>query len=92
MRRATLRDGTTELSAGALGTVWPAIGVPMSFAVNDFQPGRRWSWTVAGVPATGHEVIPAEGGCRVRFEVPWWAVAYLPVCAVALARIEEMVT
>ncbi len=92
VRRATLDDGTTELSAGARGTVWTAVGVPMPFIVNDFRPGQWWSWTVAGVPATGHEVTAVEGGCRVRFEVPWWAGAYLPVCAVALARIEKMVT
>jgi uncharacterized protein YndB with AHSA1/START domain len=53
--------------------------------------GRRWDWTVAGVPATGHEVIETPGGCVVRFETPWWAVAYLPVCAAALARIEGLV-
>ena len=52
--------------------------------------GRRWAWSVAGVPATAHEVRPDGRGCRVRFEVPWWASAYLPVCAVALGRIEKM--
>lgn len=64
----------------------------MPFTVNDFRPERGWSWTVAGVPATGHEVTPVEGGCRVRFDVPWWAGAYLPVCAVALARIDKLVS
>ena len=92
MRRAALDDGGRVLSAGAQGTVWTAVGVPLRFRVTEFDPGRRWAWTVAGVPATGHEVISIEGGCRVRFDVPWWAAAYLPVCAAALGRIEKLAT
>ena len=91
VRRAALDDGGSELSAGAQGTVWTAVGLPVRFTITDFDPGRRWAWTVAGVAATGHEVIAIPGGCRVRFDVPWWAVAYLPVCAAALTRIEALV-
>jgi len=90
VRRAKLDDGGSELSAGAQGTVWTAVGLPLRFSITDFDPGRRWAWTVAGVAATGHEVIAVPGGCRVRFDAPWWAVAYLPVCAAALARIEAL--
>ena len=91
VRRAALDDGGSELSAGAQGTVWTAVGLPVRFTITDFDPGRRWAWTVAGVAATGHEVIAIPGGCRVRFDVPWWAVAYLPVCAAALTKIEALV-
>lgn len=91
VRRAALDDGCTELTAGAQGTVWTAVGVPLRFRVTEFEPGRRWAWTVAGVPATGHEVVAVRGGTRVRFDVPWWAPAYLPVCAAALRRIEDLV-
>lgn len=91
VRRAELSDGGILLSAGAQGTVWTAVGVALPFRVTDFTAGRRWGWTVAGVPATGHEVVPAPGGCLVRFTTPWWAAGYLPVCAAALARIEKLV-
>jgi len=91
VRRAALDDGGSELSAGAHGTVWTAVGLPLRFSITDFDPGRRWAWTVAGVAATGHEVIAIPGGCRVRFDTPWWAAAYLPVCAAALTRIEALV-
>ena len=91
VRRAALDDGGSELSAGARGTVWTAVGLPVRFSITEFDPGRRWAWTVAGVTATGHDVIATPGGCRVRFDVPWWAVAYLPVCAAALTRIEGLV-
>ena len=92
MRRATLDDGGSELSAGAQGPVWTAVGLPLRFSITDFDPGHRWAWTVAGVAATGHEVIGVAEGYRVRFDVPWWAAAYLPVCAVALTRIEALAT
>lgn len=92
VRRAALDDGGTHIGAGAQGTVWTAVGMPLRFAITDFEPGRRWAWTVAGVPATGHEVIATPAGCRVGFSVPWWAPAYLPVCAVALRTIDRLAT
>jgi len=91
VRRAALRGGAVELGLGTTGDVWTAVGLRMPFVITEFDPGRRWTWTVAGVPATGHQVSDAPGGCRVRFEVPWWATAYLPVCAVALGRIDTLV-
>lgn len=90
VRRAALDDGSRLISAGAQGTVWTAVGVPMRFVITDFDPGRRWVWKVAGVTATGHAVCAAPGGCRVRFDVPWWATAYLPVCGAALGTIERL--
>lgn len=64
----------------------------MPFEITVFEPGRRWDWTVAGVPATGHRVRATSGGCRVLFDVPWWAAPYLTVCAVALDRIDRLAT
>lgn len=90
VRRAALDGGGNRIAAGVRGTVWTAARVPLSFTVTEFEPGRRWSWRVAGVAATGHEVIEAPGGCRVVFDVPWWAAVYLPVCAIALGRLEKL--
>lgn len=89
VRRAELADGGSVLSQGARGTVWTVAGVRMPFAITEFVPEHRWSWTVSGIPATGHELVVADGGCRVRFEVPWWAPAYLGVCALGLSRLAE---
>lgn len=91
VRRAELSGGGTELTAGATGRVWTAVGVALPFTVTEFAPGRRWDWSVAGVAATGHEVTAVPGGCLVRFTTPWWSAAYLPVCAAALTRIEKLV-
>lgn len=90
VRRAELSNGERVLTGGARGRVWTAVGVALPFAVTEFVPGRRWGWTVSGVRATGHEVTPVPGGCVVRFETPWWALGYLPVCAAALARIDRL--
>ncbi|MGV0991910.1 MAG: SRPBCC family protein [Mycobacterium sp.] len=90
VRNAALDDGGTRLSAGARGTVWTVVGVRMPFHITEFVPERRWSWSVAGVTATGHHLTPAGAGCRVSFEVPWWAPAYLPVCAVGLDRLAKL--
>lgn len=90
VRRAELHGGSTELTPGAHGTVWTSLGPTLPFRITEFEPGRRWGWTVAGVPATVHEVRSVPGGCLVRFETPWWAGAYLPVCAAALVRIDRL--
>ncbi len=90
VRRAEVVGGGWQLCHGARGTVWTVAGVRLPFTVTEFDPGHRWTWTVAGVPATGHQVTETADGCRVRFEVPWWAMAYLPVCAAALARIDRL--
>ncbi|MET4137299.1 SRPBCC family protein [Pseudarthrobacter sp. PvP090] len=79
-------------AAGSSGRVRSVLGVALPYIVTAFEPGRYWSWSVAGIPATGHRVIPQGGGCLVTFTVPWWAPVYLPVCALALRRIERLAT
>lgn len=82
--------GTAAIADGSRGRVRTAAGFSLPFEVTTFVPGRRWAWTVAGVPATAHEVRPVDGGCEVTFSVPVWAPAYLVVCALALRRIEAL--
>jgi hypothetical protein len=64
---------------------------PVQFEITDWQAGRRWSWRVAGLPATGH-VVAAVGPsrCRVTFTVPAWAPFYVPVCRAALRRLRDL--
>ncbi len=78
------------LGQGSRGTVRTAVGLSLPFEITRFEDGHRWAWKVAGVPATDHRVEAAPGGCTVTFGVPWWAPGYLPVCALALRRIEEL--
>lgn len=80
------------LCAATSGRVRTLAGVWVPFRVTDFAAGSMWAWTVAGVPATAHRVEPlGEGRCRLGFGTPGWAVPYLAVCRVAMARIERAV-
>ena len=87
---AELDDGAERVSAGATGRVRVPPGVWLPFEITDYDEGRSWAWSVAGVPATGHRVEPTAKGCRVTFTMPWWAPAYAVVCALALRRIERL--
>jgi len=87
---ARLDSPHTELALHATGTVQTALGFAVPFVVTEFEPGRHWAWTVAGVPATHHRVEPVGNRVRVSMAVPWWATAYLAVCSIALGRIDAM--
>lgn len=79
------------INSASTGRILTALGFWISFAVGDFVPGIYWDWRVAGVPATGHRVKPlGPGRCRLSFDTPAWAVAYLPVCYLALMRIQRL--
>jgi hypothetical protein len=81
---------TARITAGSTGRVRTAVGVWVPFRITGFNDGRRWSWNVAGIPATSHTVEPAPGGCRVGFGVPLLAAPYALVCRVALERIDRL--
>ena len=46
------------LTLGATGRVRTPVGVALPFTITEFEDGRRWAWSVAGVPATAHAVQP----------------------------------
>lgn len=68
---------------------WHPFTVEM---VDETDPAvRRWTWRVRGVGATGHRVERRpDGGTRVVFEVPLWAMAAVSVCVVAARRVERL--
>jgi len=91
VRRARLLDDTFE--SGATGTVTTVAGVDLRFVLTDVEHGERWSWKVAGIPATDHTVEAlTPDSCRAGFGVPLPAVPYLLVCRRALARLDELAT
>jgi uncharacterized protein YndB with AHSA1/START domain len=82
-----------RIELGSTGTVSSVAGVELNFTITEFDPGVRWAWKVAGVPATDHTVERVEAGrCRVGFGVPWAAAPYLSVCQLALHRLERIAT
>ena len=91
IQRAELAEAG-PMTLGSRGKVWTPFGIALPFTITEFEQGHHWAWEVAGVRATRHEVRPADGGTRLAFAVPWWAPVYLSVCAVALQRIDRMVS
>jgi hypothetical protein len=90
--RAAGLDGEL-LEAGATGWVRTPFGIRVRFEVTDFDDGHRWSWKVAGVPATDHRVRPlSPTTCVVGFGVPRLAAPYAIVCRRALATIHRLLT
>ena len=81
-----------ELALHATGTVHTSLGFSVPFVITEFEPGRHWAWQVAGIPATHHRVEPVGDSSRVSMAVPSWAGPYLAVCALALRRIDAMLT
>lgn len=84
---------TDRMELGATGWVRTPLRLRLPFEVTEFEPGRRWSWKVAGVPATDHRVRPLDAAsCSVGFGLPLLAAPYAIVCRRALASIERLLT
>jgi uncharacterized protein YndB with AHSA1/START domain len=87
---AEVRSDDVIIEAGSTGRVRPRLGPWVPFRITHLDPGTRWTWRVAGIPATGHRVEPTAAGCRVVFEVPLPAAGYALVCHLALRRLARM--
>lgn len=80
------------LRHGLRGRLRSPFGLWVPFEITEFDPPRRWSWQVAGIPATGHRVEPLGANrCRLVFEVPAIALPYAAVCRVAGRRLASLV-
>ena len=88
---AGVEPADAVVRAGLRGTVRTPVGVRLPFEITAVEPGRRWAWRVAGVPATDHLVEPDGDGCVATIRIPAWAPFYAPVCRVALRRIAARV-
>ncbi|MFN0090066.1 MAG: SRPBCC family protein [Acidimicrobiales bacterium] len=89
VRRAEL--STPHLQLGSRGRVTTVLGVTAPFVITRFEPGKSWSWAVAGVRATDHRVDDiGNGRSRAAFGVPLVALPYLAICRVALRRVSAL--
>lgn len=86
---ATVREGLTG-EVRVLDGPWVPFEVT-AVELDDDRGVRRWAWSVARIPATGHRVERTDAGCRVVFEVPLLAGGYVPVCQRALGDLAETV-
>lgn len=93
---SAVRPADATVSEGLTGEVQVLGGPWVPFEVTAVEGDvdddvRRWTWSVARIPATGHRVERTDAGCRVVFEVPLLAGGYVPVCQRALGDLAETV-
>ncbi len=73
------------------GWILTAFGLALPFRVTAYEEGCFWAWKVAGIPATGHRLIPlGPESCRVLFELPRFAVPYAAVCRRACRNLARL--
>ena len=79
------------IAAGVDGRIKTFLGLWLRFEITAFEAPRYWHWSVAGLPATGHRVIPrGRSDCELIFEIPYGAVPYAAICQRAARRIARL--
>lgn len=80
-----------RIREGTRGWILTAFGLALPFRVTAYAEGRFWAWKVAGIPATGHRVVPlGPAACRVVFELPRLAAPYAAVCRRACRNLARL--
>ncbi len=80
-----------RIGKGTRGWILTAFGLALPFRVTAYEEGRFWAWKVAGIPATGHRVIPlGPESCRLLFELPRLAAPYGAVCRRAARNLARL--
>ena len=87
----TVEVPTRFITAGLHGRVQTTLGPWLPFEITDWEEGSHWSWTVAGIPATGH-LIEATVSRQLPRDLhdSRWAPFYVPVCRIALRRLDAL--
>ncbi len=76
---------------GSRGRVQTLFYLWLPFTISKFRDQEYWSWRIGPFRATGHKLVrTGDTSSMLCFDMPWWAVAYVPVCWLALIRIEKL--
>lgn len=76
------------ISLGMRGRVRTAVGLWLPFEITKFEAPNYWSWSVAGIKATGHGLeIVNDKECLLHFEIPYGLFPYKFVCHLATKKI-----
>jgi len=80
-----------HIKHGSKGRVKTLFSFWLPFAIIEFRQMDFWNWRVGSLEATGHTIIQeTDNSCTLCFDMPWWAAVYLPVCWLALKRINKL--
>lgn len=79
------------IKLGSRGRVQTVFLFRLSFIITEFRPFEFWNWRVGRLQATGHHLVrTSDSSCKLCFDMGLWAFFYLPVCWLALLRIEKI--
>lgn len=82
-----------HIRLGSKGRVQTLFYFWLPFTVCEFSDLDFWHWRIGSCSATGHRLIrTSDTSSTLCFDMPWWAAAYLPLCWLALIRIEKIVS
>jgi hypothetical protein len=81
------------IQLGSEGRVKTLFFCWLPFTVTKFSHMQFWAWNIGPVKATGHTLTQKSGmSCELCFDMAWWAVIYIPVCWLALVKIDNIIT
>lgn len=81
------------IQLGSEGRVKTLFFCWLPFTVTKFNHMQFWTWNIGPVKATGHTLTRKdEMSCELCFDMTWWAVMYIPICWLALIKIDKILT
>ena len=86
-----LTSSDRYIRKGTWGKVFTPIGLNVPFLITEYEYRYYWAWEVAGIRATGHQLIPTHHEflhSRLRV-APFW-MPYVIVCRAALKRMSNL--
>ncbi|WP_136806558.1 SRPBCC family protein [Desulfosediminicola flagellatus] len=80
-----------HIRSASHGRVKTAFRIWLPFTITTFIDMKSWSWHIGPFKATGHRISRIdEHSCTLCFDMAWWAVAYIPICWIALRKIDAL--
>ena len=80
-----------HVAPGVSGRVRTPVGVWLPFTITEVVEGRSWGWRVAGIEATGHQLVATgPSTSRVEFTAPTWGAPYVLVLRRGLTRLKHL--
>lgn len=81
------------ITTGSSGRVKTLFFFWLPFTITIFRRMDFWTWNIGPVEATGHKLIRKSAtSCALCFSMAWWAAVYIPVCWLALYKIDKIVS
>lgn len=91
VRAVEADEGAEAVAVGVTGRVQTVLRIWLSFEITSCEAGRSWGWSVAGIDATGHRVIPLSATrTAVEFSVGRRFAPYVWVLDRGLRRLKAI--